>query len=198
MYVKRFKRVLDIIFSLILMPVVLLVIFFIGCVIKLEDRGPVFYKAKRLGEKGKIYNMFKLRSMRVNAPDIRNEDGSTYSSDNDFRLTKIGSFIRKTSIDEIPQIVNVLRGDMSFVGPRPDMPDALTIYQDKERDKLSVKPGITGYNQAYFRNAISQKEKFENDLFYVNNISLIWDFKIVLVTIKNVIIKKNINISKKN
>lgn len=178
-----------------MVPVVIVTVGIIGLMIQIEDKGPVFYKAKRLGKDGKAYNMFKLRSMKVDAPDLRNEDGSTYSSKNDPRVTKVGSFIRKTSLDEIPQIINVLIGDMSFVGPRPDMPDAINIYDKFEINKLSVRPGITGYNQAFYRNSINQKEKFKNDILYIERISFLLDCKIVLITIKNILIRKNINSS---
>src|SRR5699024_8221711 len=150
----------------------------------------------RLGKKKKRFNIIKFRSMKVNAPDLRNDDGSTFSSNNDTRITHVGKFIRKTSIDELPQVINVIKGDMSFVGPRPDTVEALNIYEGNQIKKLDVRPGITGYNQAYFRNSISQKEKFENDLYYVNNISFLFDIKIILKTIQSVLIRENINSEK--
>lgn len=194
MYKKYLKRLFDIIFSLILLPFLFPVIVICALFIKIEDRGPVFYLGERLGKDQKTFKMYKLRSMKVNAPDMRNEDGSTFNSEDDPRLTKVGKFIRKTSIDELPQIINVLIGDMSFIGPRPDLPEALDFYNEEEIHKLDVKPGITGYNQAYFRNSIAQSEKFRNDIFYVNNISVIFDIKIILTTIISVIRRKNINI----
>lgn len=194
MYKKYLKRLFDIIFSLILLPFLLPVIVICALFIKIEDRGPVFYHGERLGKDQKTFKMYKLRSMKVNAPDMRNEDGSTFNSEDDPRLTKVGKFIRKTSIDELPQVINVLIGDMSFIGPRPDLPEALDFYNEEEIHKLDVKPGITGYNQAYFRNSIAQSEKFRNDIFYVNNISVIFDIKIILTTIISVIRRKNINI----
>lgn len=176
------------------MPVVLPIIILCGLLIKLEDRGPVFYAGKRLGKNKTIFKMYKLRSMKVNAPDIRNEDGSTFSSYNDSRLTKVGGIIRKTSLDELPQIINVLMGSMSFIGPRPDLPEALNHYNNEEIHKLNVRPGISGYSQAYYRNSISQTEKFKNDIFYVENLSLVLDIRIFLATIINVFRRKNINI----
>src|SRR5690625_5179333 len=132
----KYKRILDIIFSLLLMPFLLPILLFVGILIYKEDKGSIFYNAKRLGENGKIFRMYKFRSMKVNAPDIRNEDGSTFNSENDPRLTKIGSFIRKTSIDELPQIMNVFMGDMSFVGPRPDLPEQYELYSENDKKKL--------------------------------------------------------------
>ncbi len=118
MYKHFFKRFFDILVSLIALPFVLLVIIIMAPIIYINDPGPIFYNATRRGKNGKVFKMFKLRSMYVNAPDIRNEDGSTFNSDNDPRVTKIGRIMRKTSIDELPQILNVLLGHMSYVGER--------------------------------------------------------------------------------
>jgi lipopolysaccharide/colanic/teichoic acid biosynthesis glycosyltransferase len=130
--------------------------------------------------------------MKMNAPDIRNHDGTTYNSENDTRLTKIGKLIRKTSIDEIPQILNVIKGDMSFVGPRPDMPDAIDLYGDEFIRKLNLRPGITGLNQAYFRNSADLETRFKNDVFYVDNYSFSIDIKIIFKTIQAVFKRKNV------
>ncbi|NLZ48611.1 MAG: sugar transferase [Clostridiales bacterium] len=192
MYKKYVKRILDIMFSLILLPPVLIVIFICGIFIKLEDKGPIFYCGRRLGKDGKVFKMFKLRSMKVNAPDLRNKDGSTYNSENDPRLTRIGRFLRKTSLDELPQIFNVIKGEMSFIGPRPDLPEALNTYDEVERQKLNVRPGISGYSQAYFRNSIPSKEKLKNDVHYVNILSFALDVKIFSKTIINVLKRKSI------
>ncbi|TYO74363.1 sugar transferase [Rossellomorea marisflavi] len=197
MYKNFLKRLIDIIFSLIFFPFLILIITIFSIIIKLEDGGPVFYLGERLGKNQKVFKMYKLRSMKVDSLDIRNTDGSTFNSNNDSRLTKVGSFIRKTSLDEFPQIINVLIGDMSFIGPRPDLPQAIDIYNEKEIHKLDLRPGITGYNQAYFRNSISQHEKFQNDLYYVENISIYLDFKIIVATILSVLKRKNINIENK-
>ncbi|MGG2946406.1 sugar transferase, partial [Geobacillus stearothermophilus] len=155
LYKKYIKRLLDILLSVILLPFVIIVISLFGLLIKLEDRGPIFYCGERLGKDGRVFKMYKLRSMKVNAPDLRNPDGSTYNSDKDPRLTRIGRILRKTSLDELPQIFNVLKGDMSFIGPRPDLPEHINYYEGEEVRKLEVLPGITGYNQAYFRSNYS-------------------------------------------
>jgi undecaprenyl phosphate N,N'-diacetylbacillosamine 1-phosphate transferase len=179
------------------MPILLPIIAIFGLLIKLEDGGPIFYLGMRLGKDKKVFKMYKFRSMKVNAPDLRNDDGSTFNSDIDPRLTKVGKFIRKTSIDELPQLINVLIGDMSFIGPRPDLPEAIYSYNDIERNKLDVRPGITGYNQAYYRNSVSAKEKFANDVFYVKNINLLLDIRILFATFINVLYRKNINVVNK-
>lgn len=186
------KRILDILFSLILLPIVFIFVILIGIAIKIEDGGPIFYLSDRIGKDGKIFKMIKFRSMKVNAPDIRLKDGSTYNSENDERVTRIGKFIRKTSIDEIPQAINILKGDMSFVGPRPDSAMWLNNYTEEERIILTVRPGITGYNQAINRNSVGTKEKLKNDIIYVKNMSFLFDFKILLMTVKGVLLSRNV------
>lgn len=192
MYKKVLKRVLDFLFGLVLLPFLILIIIILGPIIYFQDKGPIFYNAERLGMNGRVFKMYKFRSMKYNAPDIRNEDGSTYNSESDPRVTKIGKLLRKSSIDEVPQIINVIKGDMSFVGPRPDLPEHITQYEGNEQKKLDVRPGVTGYNQAYFRNSISWKKRIANDIYYVDNISFLFDIKIVTITIYSIINKKNI------
>ena len=198
MYKKFGKRLIDIVIGICALPFVLLVIIIFGPIIYFTDKGPIFYNANRVGKDGKIYKMFKLRSMKVNASDIRNADGSTFNGDNDPRVTKIGRFLRKTSIDEIPQFLNVLIGNMSVVGPRPTVPtNGITIEDMDEIKKkhYSVKPGITGYSQAYYRNSISQDQKYINDAYYAEHISLRFDTKIFVKTIVSVLKHENIYIS---
>lgn len=187
------KRLFDIMVSIILLIPVGIVIGVSAFFIKLEDKGPVFYMAERTGRFGIPFRMFKLRSMKVNAPDIRLADGSTYNGEDDPRVTKFGKFARKTSIDELPQILNILKGDMSYIGPRPDTPMYLEKYTDEEKKVLTVRPGITGYNQALNRNSVLTKEKLKNDIYYVENLSLWFDIKIIFMTIATVCVHKNIN-----
>lgn len=193
MYKNFFKRLLDLIIGLIALPFVILFVIIVGPAIWLEDKGPIFYKAKRISKGGGIFCMYKFRSMKVNAPDIRMENGDTYNGDDDPRVTKIGRFMRKTSIDEIPQFLNVLIGNMSFIGPRPDTPDFLAVYKNEFPAILTIKPGITGYNQAYFRNSIDGKEKMKNDDYYAKHLTFVMDVKIVFKTIKTVLFRENIN-----
>lgn len=194
MYKKYFKRAIDILVSLIFLPLILILILVVGILIKLDDGGSVFYFANRRGINGNPFNMVKFRSMKEKAPDIRNEDGSTFNSENDPRITKIGKFLRKTSIDEIPQLINVLIGDMSLIGPRPNMAtkqfDELSMG---EQQRVRIKPGITGYSQAFYRNSISMDEKTKLDNYYIDNVSFLLDMKIILQTLKTVILKENIN-----
>lgn len=160
--------------------------------IKMEDGGPVFYCGKRLGVKMQEFSMYKFRTMKVAAEDIRNADGSTYNSNDDPRLTKIGRILRKSSLDEIPQILNVLKGDMSIVGPRPSPLGNTDKYSAEYIKKFDVKPGITGYNQVKLRNKATVQERIENDLFYINKMSLRLDIEIMLLTILKVFRKEGV------
>lgn len=194
MYRRFIKRLLDILISLVALPFVLLVIAICAPIIYLDDRGPVFYNATRRGTNGKNFTMYKLRSMYVNAPEIKNADGSTITNDFDPRVTRFGRFLRKFSVDEVPQFLNVLKGDMSLVGPRPTL--AVTPYKELTepwKKRLLVRPGITGYAQAYFRNAISQDEKVSRDCEYVDKVSFWFDIKILFKTVYVVLACKNIN-----
>lgn len=195
-YSKFFKRIFDVLAALIFFPVVFLIVLIAGLFIYFNDRGPIFYCANRIGQFGKSFRMYKLRTMYVNAPDIRLEDGSTFNSIDDVRLTSVGKTLRKYSIDELPQILNVLTGEMSIVGPRPDPIDWLDKYSSEVIYFLNVKPGLTGYNQAFFRNSVDGKEKMVNDLFYAKNISFKLDLLIVFKTIITVIFARNLYIDK--
>lgn len=196
MYVHFFKRLIDILIGLCALPFVVLVILVFGPIIYFTDKGPVFYNATRAGKDYKPFKMFKLRSMYVNSPDLKNPDGSTYNSDDDPRVTPIGRFLRKTSLDEFPQFLNVLIGDISFIGPRPKLycpekyPNGLPEFMKKS---FMVKPGVTGYAQAYYRNSITNEEKFKWDGYYAENVSFIMDVNIIFKTVSSVLLRKNIN-----
>lgn len=160
--------------------------------IKLDDGGPVFYKSKRVGKGFKQFGMFKFRSMKVNAPDLRNADGGTYNAADDPRVTKIGKFLRETSLDETPQLLNIIKGDMSIIGPRAGDWESVDTYEDDEKDKCNVKPGLTGYCQAYYRNSASVREKRLKDAWYANNVSFLLDVKIFFKTISTVLKHENL------
>lgn len=194
-YNPHLKRIFDLLLAFLLLPFVSLLLILLTPLIYFEDRGPVFYVSKRLGRNGKVFQMYKLRTMSVNAPDLRNNDGSTFNSKIDHRVTKIGYFLRSSSIDETPQLFNVLLGHMSLVGPRPDLPEHLNMYDVRDKIKLNVKPGITGYNQAFFRNSIPWKQRLENDIYYVDNISIKFDLKIIIATFSTIIKRKNVYIN---
>jgi lipopolysaccharide/colanic/teichoic acid biosynthesis glycosyltransferase len=167
---------------IVLSPVFLL----LSLLILIGDGRPVFYSGKRIGKDCKVFKMYKFRSMKVDAPDLRNEDGSTYNSSSDTRVTKVGKFLRETSMDELPQLFNVLKGDMSLIGPRASLADALTSYQTDELDKMRVRPGITGYVQAYHRNGLSAREKRLKDSWYATHVTFLLDVKIFFKTIETI------------
>ena len=194
MYRHFVKRTLDIVGAILLLPVLGLVSLLVIPMIWLQDKGPALYIADRLGQDQRIFRMYKFRSMRVNAPDLRQADGSTYNAADDPRLTKIGRLLRATSLDELPQLLNVLLGDMSIVGPRPDLPSQLSLYEGEEFEKLSVRPGITGYSQAFHRNSIDWKERIKLDVYYARNLSLLLDLRILSKTISTVLLRRNVYI----
>lgn len=191
-YQNVFKRLVDILACLVLIPFMLLLFIPISIAIKIEDGGPVLYRSRRIGKNFKEFNMYKFRSMRVNAPDLRNEDGSTYNSKSDSRVTRVGNFIRETSIDELPQIFNVLFGQMSLVGPRAGDVESKDTYQEDEKDKTLVRPGITGYSQAYYRNKLGVREKRLYDAWYAHNVSMWLDIKILFKTVGTVLKRENV------
>lgn len=186
------KRFIDSMLSVISLPVVLILTIIIGILIKLDDKGPVFYLSNRIGYHGKLFRMMKFRSMKVDVPDFRYVDGSSYNATDDPRVTKVGRILRQTSLDEIPQLFNVLIGQMALIGPRPDSAFYLSHYTDEERVILSVRPGITGYNQVVSRNSVGTKAKIQNDIYYVEHLSFRLDLHIMLLTIKNVITSRNV------
>lgn len=187
MYKSYFKRVIDflaaVIALLIVSPIFLILIIFLA----IANDGKPFFIQKRPGKNGKIFSIVKFKTMN----DRKHADGTLLSDAE--RLTKVGSFVRKTSLDEIPQLINVVRGDMSLIGPRPLLVHYLPLYSDVQKNRHNVRPGITGWAQVNGRNAISWEKKFEYDVWYVNNISLLLDIKIVLLTIKKVFISEGIN-----
>ncbi len=186
MYRLCLKRIFDMFFTLLALPLFIAIFVPVALLIKFEDGGPIFYCGKRVGKDKKNYKMYKFRSMKVDSPDIRNEDGSTFNSNVDHRVTNIGKILRETSLDETPQLLNVLKGDMSLIGPRPGLDSNLGSYREDELDKLKVRPGITGFTQAYYRNGISNREKRIKDAWYANNVSLWLDLKIFFKTISTV------------
>ena len=186
MYAKFGKRVCDLVIGVAALPFVLLIIAVLAPFIHFEDKGPVFYNAPRVGLGGRDFKMYKLRSMRVNAPDLVMEDGSTYNGADDPRMTRVGAFMRKTSLDEMPQFLNVLKGDMSAVGPRPDLRRETELYEGDEGLKLTVKPGITGYAAVYGRNSLPWHDRLKMDVEYVRTLSFPLDVKIFFKTFSTV------------
>ncbi|WP_439874599.1 exopolysaccharide biosynthesis polyprenyl glycosylphosphotransferase [Bacillus mycoides] len=180
------KYILDIMFSLIGLLVLVPVILVFSILIMLESPGAPFYLQERLGLKGKKFRVIKLRSMRNDAE----KNGAKWAEKNDPRITKIGMFIRKTRIDELPQLFNILKGDMSLVGPRPERPMFTEKFEQEIpgfKKRLKVKPGLTGWAQVNGGYEITPKEKLDLDVYYIKNASIILDFKIIIRTVKVVI-----------
>jgi undecaprenyl phosphate N,N'-diacetylbacillosamine 1-phosphate transferase len=193
---QRFvKRVLDLSLAGMGLLVLSPALFLVAALVALTSPGPVFFRQGRLGRGGQPYIIWKFRTMVDKAPDLRNKDGSAYNADDDPRVTKIGKFLRKTSIDELPQLLNVLTGEMSMVGPRPDQVDQLRYYTDAEKKKLLVKPGITGLAQISGRNSISWEQRKRFDLEYVDRQSVVLDLQILFRTIPYVLFRKDIFVS---
>lgn len=187
MYKSFSKRFIDFLFSfiglLLISPVFLLIIIFLT----FANRGKPFFIQKRPGKKGKIFQIIKFKTMN----DRKDSQGNLLSDAE--RLTSIGAFVRKTSLDEIPQLLNVVKGDMSLIGPRPLLVNYLHLYSDFQNRRHEVKPGITGWAQVNGRNAISWDKKFELDVWYVDNMSFNLDLKILFMTIKKVVKSEGIN-----
>lgn len=187
MYRNILKKNLDF-FSSLIGLLLLSPIFILSTVgLYFANNGQPFFFQKRPGKNGVIFNIIKFKTMN----DKKDSKGKLLSDYE--RLTKLGSFIRKTSIDEIPQLLNVLKGDMSLIGPRPLLPKYLSLYNDFQSRRHEVKPGITGWAQVNGRNAISWEKKFEYDVWYVDNLSILIDVKIFLMTIKKVFVSEGIN-----
>ena len=196
------KRCGDLFLSFIAFPAFAVVYLIVAILLKIQDGGPVLYKAERVGLDGKHFYMYKFRTMKLNAdkledflsPDELKEYRKEYKLENDPRVTKMGNILRKTSMDELPQIINIIKNDMSLIGPRPIVEKETEMYGDKKSLFLSVKPGLTGYWQAYARNDVGYTDgrRQEMELHYIKNRSVRLDIKIFFATIKRVITKKGV------
>lgn len=184
------KRVLDIIASVIGLTVCAVPMIVIALLIRLESPGPAIYLHHRMGKNGKDLPLLKFRSMYINADEMienftieqRKEWEDNFKLENDPRITRIGKFLRRSSLDELPQLVNILKGDLSIVGPRPITSKELERYGDHKEKLLSVTPGLTGYWQAYARSTCSYEQRMKMELYYVENATFWWDIKIIFAT----------------
>ena len=196
---SKTKRSIDVIGAILGLLILLPIFFIVGILIKIEDpKGPVFFKQIRVGKDGSEFNMYKFRSMVTDAEEklaellsLNQVSGAMFKMKNDPRVTKIGRFIRKTSIDELPQLLNVLKGEMSLVGPRPPLSREVKEYTNYQMQRLLVTPGCTGIWQASARSSVGFEEMVEMDLYYIRNRSLFLDFKIILKTITVFLGSKN-------
>lgn len=191
---KIVKRTTDIVLSSISLVILLPIFALIALAIKLESKGPVFFKHTRIGKDGKIIKIYKFRSMVDNAEDLikkftpeqMKEYKENYKLTNDPRVTKIGKFLRKTSLDELPQLINIIKGDLSIIGPRPVVADELKKYGTNIEKFLSATPGLTGYWAANGRSCTSYEQRMQMELFYIDNMSLKLDAKVFLKTVEAV------------
>ena len=188
MYKRFFKRFLDFVVSFSLLIILSIPLIFVSVCLFFANKGAgVFFTQLRPGYKGKIFKIWKFKTMT----DSRDEEGNLLPDE--YRLTRIGKVVRSLSIDELPQLWNVLRGDMSFIGPRPLLVQYLPLYSEEQAKRHNVRPGITGWAQCHGRNALSWTEKFKYDVWYVEHISFIVDLQVVLLTIRGVIKREGIS-----
>ena len=197
MYDKYVKRGIDIILASIMLVVLFIPMLIVGIVIKIDSPGEVLFKQDRLGKNGKIYKMYKFRSMTSGA---EHTGSGVYSGKNDERVTKVGRFIRATSIDELPQLINILKGEMSFIGFRSPLtyhPWPWSEYTEEQKKMFSVRPGITGWAQIHGRRTVEWHKRIEMNIWYAENISFLLDMKIFFKTIGKVLKSEdNLNVGK--
>lgn len=187
MYRLFIKRFLDFILSLLALIVLSPLLLIIAILVRIKLGSPVIFKQERPGLNERIFTLYKFRTMT----DKRDSDGNLLPDE--IRLTKFGKLLRSTSLDELPELVNMIKGDMSIVGPRPLLVRYLPLYNDKQKHRHDVRPGFTGYAQVNGRNAISWEEKFDLDIYYVNHVSFFMDVKIIIKTVKTVIFREGIS-----
>ena len=186
MYAKYIKRILDLILSLMALIVLMPLMIIIGILVRINLGSPIIFKQKRPGKNEKIFTLYKFRTMT----DKRDIDGNLLPDE--YRLTKFGKFLRSTSLDELPELINILKGDMAIVGPRPLLVEYLPYYTEEEKHRHDVRPGLTGLAQVNGRNAISWEEKLKYDTEYIKKISFYSDLKIIFKTIKKTIKREDI------
>lgn len=188
MYKHFFKRLLDLFISGIALLLIGWFIVLVAIFLHFANKGAgAFFFQERPGKDEKIFKVIKFKTMT----DERDADGNLLPDEK--RLTKVGRFVRSTSIDELPQLINVFKGDMSLIGPRPLLVQYLPLYDDEQKRRHEVRPGISGWAQCHGRNAISWTEKFKLDVWYVDHCTLLTDIKVIFITIKNVLMRKDIN-----
>lgn len=188
MYEKYFKRIIDFSFAFLLLLITSPILIISALAIKLESKGPSLFKQRRIGKNNKEFIIYKFRTMKV----ATGENGKKLSDSE--RLTKVGNFLRKTSLDEIPQCINILKGEMSFIGPRPLPVIYLPYYTEEELKRHEVRPGISGLAQVNGRNTLQWEDRFKYDIEYINNISIGMDIKILIMTLQKVFKRENIQV----
>jgi undecaprenyl phosphate N,N'-diacetylbacillosamine 1-phosphate transferase len=198
-YLRRFagvtmaERLRDIIVASVALVLLAPLMALIALAVRLSSPGPALFRQWRLGLNGRPFQLLKFRTMIHNAPDLRNPDGSAYTGVDDPRVTPLGRFLRATSLDELPQLINVLKGEMSLVGPRPDQVDQLRFYTEREKERLKVRPGLTGLAQISGRNRITWEQRKALDVEYVERKSFWLDLVILVRTVPYVLLRKDVH-----
>lgn len=192
MYAKYIKRILDLILSLMALIVLMPLMIIIGILVRINLGSPIIFKQKRPGKYEKIFTLYKFRTMT----DKRDIDGNLLPDE--YRLTKFGKFLRSTSLDELPELINIIKGDMAIVGPRPLLVEYLPYYTEEEKHRHDVRPGLTGLAQVNGRNLLEWDERLKKDLEYINSISVKNDLFIIFRTIINVIKRKDIAVGREH
>lgn len=177
------KRIADFLLAGIALILLAPLLLLLAILIRISSPGPVFFRQARLGKDGKVFEIYKFRTMHHNAPVLKNEDGSMWTGKEDPRIFTVGKILRKYSLDELPQFINVVLGDMSIVGPRPDLAEQRQLYVDNQERKLLMRPGITGWAMVNGRNTIPWERRIELDIWYIDNHSLWLDLKTALMTV---------------
>jgi lipopolysaccharide/colanic/teichoic acid biosynthesis glycosyltransferase len=177
------KRAFDLAGGMLALALASPVLLLCAIAVWMDSGSPVIFTHERMGLNGRLFRMLKFRSMYRNAADLRNLDGSTFNGSNDARVTRVGRWLRRSSLDELPQLINVVRGEMSLIGPRPDLPDAVNHYRAGDDLRLQVKPGITGWAQIHGRNSLAWERRRDLDVEYVQKHSFWMDMRIILYTI---------------
>lgn len=195
MIYKKIKRLWDIVLSLVGITIMSPILIVVAIAVKLESKGPVVFQQERYGLNGKVFKIYKFRSMCVGA-----EKGGVYETKGDARVTRVGKLIRKTSIDEFPQFINIIKGDMSIIGPRPTLtyhPWPFNEYNQEQKRRFNVRPGVTGWAQVNGRKEVPWEKRIKYDVEYVENLSFSFDLKIFFKTILKVLVMKdNVNVGK--
>jgi lipopolysaccharide/colanic/teichoic acid biosynthesis glycosyltransferase len=190
---RAWKRFFDLTVAIAALIVFAPLLGLIAVAIKVSSRGPVLFMQERIGWQGRTFRIIKFRSMVRNAPYIRNPDGSAYSSDTDLRVTRLGRILRRTSLDELPQLWNVVRGEMSLIGPRPELAEGIQSYRPADFRRLNVRPGMTGWAVVHGRNDVPISMRRDLDTWYADRAGFLLDLKILCKTIATVVVREGIN-----
>jgi lipopolysaccharide/colanic/teichoic acid biosynthesis glycosyltransferase len=191
-YASWVKRPLDLFLGVTALLVLFPILALIGILVRLDSAGAILFTQTRIGRFGNPFTMYKFRTMRVNAPDLRHDDGTTYNAFDDPRVTTLGRMLRATSLDELPQLLNVIRGEMSLVGGRPDLPEGVAGYTGSQADRLLVRPGLTSWAIVHGRNNVPLQTRRDLDAWYAQHVTLMLDLRIIIRTVQLVVRREGV------